>query len=278
MACGWPTAARRTQSVTQTYSGTIASAGAITTAPASLAFTYRQGDPDPGPQGLSVSSGGAAIAFTIAATTQSGGNWLAVSPTSGQTFVALKVSVSPGALAAGNYSGQLTITAPGASPSTVTVPVTLSVQGALSMSCTPPAGPTTAGGNYTATCKVNGGTAPFSWAITGGALPGGLTLTPSGATATISGAVRAAGSYNYTVTVTDGSSPAQSASQAYSGTVSAAGDFGDADGGADVAEFHLSRRRRRTAFAAESFGVQRRGGDAVHAWRRRRAAAAAGCR
>jgi lysophospholipase L1-like esterase len=57
---------------------------------------------------------------------------------------------------------------------------------------------------------ANGGVGPVTWAVTSGALPSGLSLDPS--TGIISGIPTAAGSASFTVTATDSSSPAQSAS------------------------------------------------------------------
>lgn len=91
----------------------------------------------------------------------------------------------------------------------------------LSVSCTPGAGPTTAGVSYSATCAAAGGIAPYSWSVTG-TLPDGLTYVPSSDTTTlaISDSPMASGSYNYTVQVTD-STPVipMMATQDYSGTV-----------------------------------------------------------
>jgi hypothetical protein len=55
---------------------------------------------------------------------------------------------------------------------------------------------------FSAMLSVLGGTAPYTWAVTGGALPAGLTLDPSGA---ITGAATAGGTATFTVTVTDAS-------------------------------------------------------------------------
>jgi hypothetical protein len=51
---------------------------------------------------------------------------------------------------------------------------------------------------------TSGGTPPYSWAVTGGALPPGITL--NGSTGVISGTPTTAGSYSYTITVTDADS------------------------------------------------------------------------
>lgn len=92
----------------------------------------------------------------------------------------------------------------------------------LTVSCSLNTGPTQAGVSYSDTCTASGGIAPYSWSISAGALPAGLTLTPSGdtTTATIAGIPTTAGSYSYTVEVTD-STPVvpMTAQQSFSGTI-----------------------------------------------------------
>jgi alpha-tubulin suppressor-like RCC1 family protein len=58
----------------------------------------------------------------------------------------------------------------------------------------------TAGTAYSQTITASGGTSPYTFAITSGSLPAGLTLS---ATGTLSGTPTTAGSYNFTVTATD---------------------------------------------------------------------------
>ena len=53
---------------------------------------------------------------------------------------------------------------------------------------------------YSTALTASGGTSPRTWAVTAGSLPGGLTLSPAG---TISGTPAAAGTYHFTVRVTD---------------------------------------------------------------------------
>jgi hypothetical protein len=60
------------------------------------------------------------------------------------------------------------------------------------------------GVSYTATLAVTGGQSPYTFAITTGSLPAGLTL--NSATGTISGTPNAAGTFTFTVTVTDSAS------------------------------------------------------------------------
>jgi uncharacterized protein (TIGR03437 family) len=96
----------------------------ISATPESLTFTANQGAASAPSQNIAVSSSGSNIGFTAAA---SGGNWLTVSPTSGTTPANLAVSVNPSGLSPGDYTGTITITAPGASNSPRTVQVRLTI-------------------------------------------------------------------------------------------------------------------------------------------------------
>jgi len=105
-------------------------------------------------------------------------------------------------------------------PATLTQAYSLEVT-APALALAPAAGalPTaTAGTTYAQTFSGSGGIAPYSYAVTAGSLPTGLTLSTSGE---LSGVATAAGTYNVTVTVTDstGGTPT-TLSQAYTLTVS----------------------------------------------------------
>lgn len=75
---------------------------------------------------------------------------------------------------------------------------------------------TTAGTAFSQTLIANGGTAPYGFAITAGALPAGMTLNTAGV---LSGTPTASGSFNFTVTATDSSGSPASGSRAYTLTV-----------------------------------------------------------
>jgi hypothetical protein len=56
---------------------------------------------------------------------------------------------------------------------------------------------------YSVTFTVTGGVAPYTWSVTAGALPPGLSLSPTGV---LSGTPSVQGVYNFTITATDSQS------------------------------------------------------------------------
>ncbi|NYF50834.1 Ig domain-containing protein [Tunturiibacter gelidoferens] len=79
----------------------------------------------------------------------------------------------------------------------------------------------TDGTNYSSQLKASGGTPAYTWSITSGKLPAGLTLAAT--TGMISGTPTAAGTSSFTATVTDNSNPDQTKSAATSIAVAAEG-------------------------------------------------------
>src|SRR5947199_113829 len=67
----------------------------------------------------------------------------------------------------------------------------------------------TAGTTYSATLSASGGTSPYSWSVSSGTLPTGLSLSSSG---TLSGTPTVAGAFPFTVAVKDAASASASAS------------------------------------------------------------------
>ena len=90
----------------------------------------------------------------------------------------------------------------------------------LSISTASPLPDAVNGTAYTQPFTATGGTAPYSFAVTGGSsLPTDLSLSNDGK---LTGTPKADGTYTFTVTVTDSASPAVTASKAFSLTVGAA--------------------------------------------------------
>jgi hypothetical protein len=69
---------------------------------------------------------------------------------------------------------------------------------------------------YSVTLAATGGTGPYSWSVAAGALPRGLSLSASGL---IAGTPLQSGSFSFTVSAQDASSPTRTATRAYTLTV-----------------------------------------------------------
>jgi hypothetical protein len=82
---------------------------------------------------------------------------------------------------------------------------------------------------YSESLQASGGNSPYHWAVaTGSSLPSWLTISGSGTSWTISGTPTGTGPVSFRLTVTDSTSPtAESATQAYSFTITAASACSD---------------------------------------------------
>jgi uncharacterized protein (TIGR03437 family) len=213
-------------SVPQSLSISFGAPPALKTAPASLTFTYRLGDPAPAPQSISVFSGGS---FTVSATSDQ--NFLVAAPLTGQTPAALTVSINiSGLRAAGTLNGQVAIALASSPSTTSTVPVMLTVVAPppAQLQISPPrfslstlqGAPAThlqlavlndGGGtlNYTASLKFVSGANWASLDNTSGSAPFGA---PGSVGITINSAALNPGVYEVDVTVQDqGSNQSQTA-------------------------------------------------------------------
>lgn len=76
----------------------------------------------------------------------------------------------------------------------------------------------TTGSPYSLNLSGTGGTSSYSWAVSSGSLPAGLTLNP--VTGVISGTPTISGASAFTITLTDGSNPAKTASASFTLKVS----------------------------------------------------------
>jgi uncharacterized protein YhjY with autotransporter beta-barrel domain len=70
---------------------------------------------------------------------------------------------------------------------------------------------------YSQQLNAAGGTAPYAYALTSGALPAGLSLSANGL---LSGASSATGTYSFTITVTDSAAVPVKVARAYNGSIS----------------------------------------------------------
>jgi uncharacterized protein (TIGR03437 family) len=167
---------------TVTVSLTLGS-NALTISTNAMSFAYQVAGTAPAAQTLTVGSTSTALAFTAA----SSASWLSVAPTSGTTLTTLSVSVNPAGLTPNTYTGNITITAPGASNSGLTVTVTLIVTPQPAIVATP-------------------GTLAFSFTV-GGAAPLSQNLAISSTNTPLS-FTAAAGATWLTVVPTSGTTPA----------------------------------------------------------------------
>jgi hypothetical protein len=121
--------------------------------------------------------------------------------------------------ATGSFPIAITVTDAGSPALTAKATLTLSVTAPiapLSVTSTTFAGATSTQ-PYSATLSATGGTAPYTWSVTG--LPAGLTLGSNGV---IAGTPTATGNFSITATVTDSQSPAKTASATIPLSVTAA--------------------------------------------------------
>ncbi|RDZ28228.1 putative Ig domain-containing protein [Lysobacter silvisoli] len=161
-------------------------------------------------QTVSASGGIAPYTFAVTAgalpaglTLNTSSGVISGTPTAGGTFnftvTATGSSTGTGAPHTGSRAYALVI-----APPTVNLPATSLANG-------------TQGVAYSATLNpANGGTAPYTYAVTAGALPPGITLTAS--TGALSGTPTASGTFNFAVIATDsstGSGPYNSAPRGY---------------------------------------------------------------
>ena len=102
----------------------VITAPVLTVAPTSLTFNGTFAGTAPQPQVVAVTAGNA---WTASAGTVTGGNWLLVSPASGNGNGAFNASVSLGGLGTGSYQGSITVAVGSSTP--VVISVTLNVAG-----------------------------------------------------------------------------------------------------------------------------------------------------
>jgi uncharacterized protein (TIGR03437 family) len=171
--------------------------------PGNLTFSAPVGGTAPS-QSVTVATGTYNIPYAVVPSA----SWLSV-PGGGVTGSTgsspFSVSVNTAGLSAGSYTGSVTVYSADSNGAQV-VPVSLTITSSPPVITTTslPAG--TVGTFYNQTVVATGGVMPYTWSISSGALPPGLTLGAS--TGTISGTpTTAPGSpFNFTIKVTDSAS------------------------------------------------------------------------
>ncbi|GEM_PF-6398846 len=140
---------------------------------------------------------------------------------SGLTLDSAKGTLSGTPTAADTYNFRLTVTDSGSPQQTASrwFSITILPSGSAALQITTTSLPDAVQGeNYSASLTAIGGTPPYNWTISSGALPSGLNL--DGVTGEIHGTPTSSGTFSFTVTVTDASS--NTASSSFSITVSSA--------------------------------------------------------
>jgi hypothetical protein len=171
--------------------------------PSSLIFKSGPGS-SPAPQTVNVTAGGANTTWAASSNV----SWIIATASATLTPATLIVAVNPSGMAPGTYSGSVTLSAPGASNSPITIPVTLAVKSAL-LSVNPTSmmffGAVGLNPNPLILQISNAGTGSLNWtssntsswlalSLTSGAAPLTVTVTPETSTT-------GTGTFNDTVTV-----------------------------------------------------------------------------
>ncbi len=115
------------------------------------------------------------------------------------------------------------------------LPQTFTVLSPLNPTSPSPLPSGTSGAPYSTTLTAQGGTPPYSWSISSGSLPAALQLSAAGL---ISGTPNPAGTFTFTVQVTDSGAPAKTAPQQLSLTIAsgAAASITATSGGTQTAQ------------------------------------------
>ena len=185
-------------------------AASISATPATLSFTQVAGGAAPLSQAITVTSAPSSVNFTVSASADNGLTWLSATPASGTTSGTVQVSASAGSLAPGAYKGTVTITSAGATGSPISIPVTLTVLTAQTLTATP----ASLSFQYTIGAAAPG-TQTVQVTSSGSGIPIAVTTsdswlqvsappasTPATLTVSINTQGLAAGSYTGTVTIT----------------------------------------------------------------------------
>ena len=204
-----PGAYNFTVTVTDTYGATAGRA---------YSGTVSAGPPIAAPLNITVAANSSANAVALII---NGGTATSVAVTSAASHgtatasgTSITYSPTPGYHGTDSFTYTATNGSGTSSPATVTVTVA-----APTISISPLSLPNaTIDTAYSQTISSSGSLAPYSYAISSGSLPAGLSLSPAGA---LSGTPTVSGNFNFTVTASDAGTPVSTGARAYSFTVNA---------------------------------------------------------
>src|SRR5580698_264638 len=149
--------------------------------------------------------------------------------------VAVIWSASPGTISSSGLYQAPTVTSNTSATVTATSTADSSASGSAAVTITPSQGTTltvtttsltvaTAGTAYSNTLHASGGTTPYTWSLTSGTLPSGISLQSTGV---LSGTTSQTGQFSITVEATDSSSPKKNATQPLTLTVNSSSGNGN---------------------------------------------------
>ncbi len=187
-------------------------------ATAQLAITINEASVGSVPPPLTITttslpSGTTGVGYSATLTANGGAgayNWTITMGTlpAGLSLVASSGLISGTPTKAGTFNFTAQVTDSAGHTQSTGFSITVNSAAALTITTTTlPSG--TAGTAYNATLSASGGTTPYTWTITTGALPPGLSLGAT--TGSINGTPTSTGAFNFTVQVTDSSGLTQSA-------------------------------------------------------------------
>ena len=161
------------------------------------------------------------------------------------------ISGTPTAVGTASFSVAVADSSSPAQSKSVTLSIVIAPVSLAITTSALPAG--TVGSSYATVLQASGGAAPYTWSISSGSLPAGLSLIPS--LGIISGTPTAAGTVSFTATVADSENPAQTKSVTLSLAVAPA-----------ALTITSSALSSGTQNANYSGGLQASGGTAPYAW------------
>ena len=214
-----------TPTTANTYSFTVKVTDANSnTATKSLSITIAAAAQPPSITTTSLPAGTVGVAYSGTLVATGGATPYSWSISSGSLPAGLSLTASTGVISgtpttANTYSFTAKVTDANSNTATASLSITISatVQPPSIITTSLPGGQTST--SYSTTISASGGVLPYTWSITTGSLPAGLTLSASAGT--ITGVPTATGTFSFTVQVADSSSPAKTATAGLSIVVTA---------------------------------------------------------